>query len=201
MPLLPVYWHNEVALSLWAGGVNMGRTIDERRALRMLDIPDFRHMTKEKAVQLVSMLDRVDPAVAKAVLEQYPEFASILLESARDWKESVGTALEENGKITRETAAAINAAISSLSGLLEREDVGEAERDSAAERMVELARLLNEVDKRNKDFILKVLGIGGAVLLGFAAVAASVLGVSVKLPSARDVRGLADTAKGVGDSL
>ena len=179
----------------------MGRTIDERKALRMLNIPDFRHMTKEKAVQLVSMLDRVDPAVAKAVLEQYPEFASILLESARDWKESVGTALEENGKITRETAAAINAAISSLSGLLEREDVGEAERDSAAERMVELARLLNEVDKRNKDFILKVLGIGGAVLLGFAAVAASVLGVSVKLPSARDVRGLADAAKGVGDSL
>ena len=47
----------------------MSRTIDERKALKMLDIPDFRHMTKEKAVQLVSMLDRVDPSVAKAVLE------------------------------------------------------------------------------------------------------------------------------------
>ena len=179
----------------------MGRTIDERKALKMLDIPDFRHMTKEKAVQLVSMLDRVDPAVAKAVLEQYPQFASVLLESARDWRENVGKALEENGKITHETAAAINAAISSLSGLLEREGVGEEERDRAAERMVELARLLSEVDKRNKDFILKVLGIGGTVLLGFAAVAAAVLGVNVKLPSARDVRGLADAANDVKDAL
>ena len=59
----------------------MSRTIDERKAPKMLDIPDFRHMTKEKAVQLVSMSDRVDPSVVKAVLEQYPQFANVLLDS------------------------------------------------------------------------------------------------------------------------
>ena len=179
----------------------MGRTIDERKALKILDIPDFRHMTREKAVQLVSMLDRVDPAVAKAVLEQYPQFANILIESAKSWRDNVGNALEENGKITYETVAAINAAISSLSSLLQREDIGEVERDKAAERMVELAKLLSEVDKRNKEFILNVLKIGGGVLLGFAMIAAAVLGVNVKLPSAKDARGLAGAAKDVGESL
>lgn len=179
----------------------MGRTIDERKALKILDIPDFRHMTREKAVQLVSMLDRVDPAVAKAVLEQYPQFANILIESAKSWRDNVGNALEENGKITHETVAAINAAISSLSSLLQREDIGEVERDKAAERMVELAKLLSEVDKRNKEFILNVLKIGGGVLLGFAMIAAAVLGVNVKLPSAKDARGLAGAAKDVGESL
>lgn len=179
----------------------MGRTIDERKALKILDIPDFRHMTREKAVQLVSMLDRVDPAVAKAVLEQYPQFANILIESAKSWRDNVGNALEENGKITHETVAAINAAISSLSSLLQREDIGEVERDKAAERMVELAKLLSEVDKRNKEFILNVLKIGGGVLLGFAMIAAAVLGVNVKLPSAKDARGLAGAAKDVGESF
>lgn len=179
----------------------MGRTIDERKALKILDIPDFRHMTREKAVQLVSMLDRVDPAVAKAVLEQYPQFANILIESAKSWRDNVGNALEENGKITHETVSAINAAISSLSSLLQREDIGEVERDKAAERMVELAKLLSEVDKRNKEFILNVLKIGGGVLLGFAMIAAAVLGVNVKLPSAKDARGLAGAAKDVGESL
>lgn len=179
----------------------MGRTIDERKALKILDIPDFRHMTREKAVQLVSMLDRVDPAVAKAVLEQYPQFANILIESAKSWRDNVGNALEENGKITHETVAAINAAISSLSSLLQREDIGEVERDKAAERMVELAKLLSEVDKRNKEFILNVLKIGGGVLLGFTMIAAAVLGVNVKLPSAKDARGLAGAAKDVGESL
>lgn len=179
----------------------MGRTIDERKALKMLGIPDFRHMTKEKAVQLVSMLDRVDPAVAKAVLEQYPQFASILLEVAKNWKENVGKALEEGGKVSQETIAAINAAISSLSSLLAREDVSEDERERAADRMVELAKLVAEVDKRHKDFIVGVLKIGGGVVLGIAAIAATVLGVNVKLPSAQDVRGIADVAKDVKDGL
>lgn len=84
----------------------MSRTIDERKAPKMLDIPDFRHTTKEKAVQLVSMFDRVDPSVAKAVLEQYPQFANILLDSAKNWKENVGKTLEEGGKVSQETRGA-----------------------------------------------------------------------------------------------
>lgn len=179
----------------------MSRTIDERKALKMLDIPDFRHMTKEKAVQLVSMLDRVDPSVAKAVLEQYPQFANILLDSAKNWKENVGKALEEGGKVSQETIASINAAINSLSSLLAREDVSEEERERTADRMVELAKLVAEVDKRNKDFIFNVLKIGGGVVLGIVAIAATVLGVNVKLPSARDMRGIADAAKDIGDNI
>ena len=103
----------------------MARTIGEAKALKMLDIPDFRHLTKEKAVQLVSMLDRVDPEVAKAVLEQYPKFAEVVLSTARDWKENVGKALEENGKVTKETIAAVSAAMASLSDLVGRADVAQ----------------------------------------------------------------------------
>lgn len=179
----------------------MSRTIDERKALKMLGIPDFRHMTKEKAIQLVSMLDRVDPSVAKAALEQYPQFANILLDAAKNWKENIGKALEEGGKVSRETMASINAAINSLSSLLTREDVSEQERERAADRMVELAKLVAEVDRRNKDFILNVLKIGGGVVLGIAAIAAAVLGVNVKLPSAQDVREIADAAKDVKENL
>ena len=165
----------------------MARTIGEAKALKMLDIPDFRHLTKEKAVQLVSMLDRVDPEVAKAVLEQYPKFAEVVLSTARDWKENVGKAREENGKVTKETIAAVSAAMASLSDLVGREDTTPEERSEMADRMIDLAKLLNEIDKRNKDFILKVLGIGSVTLLGLVAMAATALGVNVKaLESAAD---------------
>ena len=165
----------------------MASTIGEAKALKMLDIPDFRHLTKEKAVQLVSMLDRVDPEVAKAVLEQYPKFAEVVLSTARDWKENVGKALEENGKVTKETIAAVSAAMASLSDLVGREDITPEERSEMADRMIDLAKLLNEIDKRNKDFILKVLGIGSVTLLGLVAMAATALGVNVKaLESAAD---------------
>lgn len=144
---------------------------------------------------------RIDPAVAKAVLEQYPQFANILLDAVKSWRENIGEELEEGGKVSREAIASINAAINSLSSLLTCEDVSEEERDRTADRMVELAKLIAEVDRRNKDFIFNVLKIGGGVMLGIAAIAATVLGVNVKLPSAQDVRGIANAAKGVKGSL
>lgn len=173
----------------------MDRTIGEAKALKILDIPDFKHLTKEKAVQLVSMLDRVDPEVAKAVLEQYPKFAEVVLSTARDWKENVGKALEENGKVAKETVAAVSAAMASLNDFIGREDITPEERFEMADRMIELAKLLNEIDRRNKDFMLKVLGVGGATLVGFVAVAAAVLGVNVKIPDPKALRGAADAAK------
>lgn len=173
----------------------MARTIDEAKALRMLDIPDFRHLSKEKAVQLVSMLDRVDPSVAMAVLEQYPQFAKIVLETFTSWKESVAKALEENGKISHETVAAVGAAINHLGALLAREDISENERAQIADRMIELAKLARDIDKTNKDFILKVLGIAGGVVVGVGATAAAVLGVNIKLPSGSTVKNIAGEVK------
>ena len=74
-----------------------------------------------------------------------------------------------------------------LSDLVGREDTTLEERSETAERMIHLAKLLNEIDKRNKDFRLKVLGIGSVTLLGLVAMAATALGVNVKaLESAAD---------------
>lgn len=174
----------------------MGRSMTEKKVLKKLGIPDFRHLTKDKAVELVSMLDRVDPSVAKAVLEQYPQFAAIIKDSLVGWKENVGKALEENGKVSKEVIAAISAEIDSLASMLKREDVGEEERAQIAEKMVELAKMLNDIDKRNKDFILKVLGLGATVALGLAAIAASVLGVNVRAPLEKAAKEADGIAKG-----
>lgn len=60
--------------------------------------------------------------------------------------------------------------------------------------MVELAKLVAEVGKRNKDFIFNVLKIGGGAVPGIVAIAAAVLGVNVKLSSIQGVRGVASAA-------
>lgn len=60
--------------------------------------------------------------------------------------------------------------------------------------MVELAKLVAEVGKRNKDFIFNVLKIGGGTVPGIVAIAAAVLGVNVKLSSIQGVRGVASAA-------
>ena len=55
----------------------MKRTISEQKALKLLNIPDFRHLTKDKIVEFASLLYRMDPEVAKKALEQIPEYVKL----------------------------------------------------------------------------------------------------------------------------
>ena len=56
----------------------MGRSLTEAQVLKKLDIVDFRHLTKEKVMSMATMLDKMDPEVAKEALEQFPELASTM---------------------------------------------------------------------------------------------------------------------------
>ena len=53
----------------------MNRTLTEANVLKKLDIEDFRHLTKDKVITMASMLDRMDPEVAKKALEQFQDRA------------------------------------------------------------------------------------------------------------------------------
>lgn len=157
--------------------------MSEEKALRKLGISDFRHLSKEKAIQLVSMLDRVDPEVAKKALEQYPQFAKVGIQALVDWKETVGNALVENGKMSADIMREFDAVLSTLRSLSEDPNLDEASRLQAASLMIEVVGLVNEADKRNKEFILTALKITGSVSLGVLTIAAAVLGVNIKLPT------------------
>ena len=52
-------------------GEKMSRKLTEAKVLKTLEIPDFRHMTKDKIGSFVSMLPNMDPEVAKKALDQY----------------------------------------------------------------------------------------------------------------------------------
>lgn len=44
----------------------MSKLMTEEKVLKKLGIDDFRHITKNKVIKMASMLDRVDPEVAKS---------------------------------------------------------------------------------------------------------------------------------------
>lgn len=53
-----------------------GKQLTEQEVLEILDIPDFRHMSKDKVMKFASELPNMDPQVAKTALLQFPEFAA-----------------------------------------------------------------------------------------------------------------------------
>ena len=58
----------------------MSRPLTEQQVLKKLKIEDFRHLTKDKVIAMASMLDKMDPEVAKKALEQFPDFANTMKE-------------------------------------------------------------------------------------------------------------------------
>lgn len=49
----------------------MNKSLTEQKVLKKLDIEDLQHLTKNEAVMLVSMLDRMEPETAQKVIEQF----------------------------------------------------------------------------------------------------------------------------------
>ena len=62
--------------TLTRGGRSVARPYTEQQVLKKLDIPDFRHLTKEKVIAFATMVPKMNPEVAKKALEQFPNFAS-----------------------------------------------------------------------------------------------------------------------------
>lgn len=74
----------------------MPRPYTERQVLKKLDIPDFRHLTKNKVIAFATMVPRMDPEVAKKALEQFPNFASTSLDVLKEYKGIIEEALSDD---------------------------------------------------------------------------------------------------------
>lgn len=55
---------------------NSKKPLNEQKVLDKLGIDDFRHLSKEKVIEFVSLVPNMEPEVAKAAIEQFPEFSS-----------------------------------------------------------------------------------------------------------------------------
>ena len=49
-----------------------GKQLTEQEVLEILDIPDFRHMSKDKVMKFASELPNMDPQVAKSCIVAIP---------------------------------------------------------------------------------------------------------------------------------
>ena len=141
----------------------MNNTLTERKVLKKLGIPDFRHMTKEKVVGFVSMLPHMDPEVAKKALEQFPEFAKTALAITEGLKAEVETLVASNAANTQEFNGACLSILDSLKAELSRDGLSEEARADIIDKMLQVAGLMSEKDTENKAFLAGLAKCAGYV--------------------------------------
>lgn len=151
----------------------MSKLLSEQKVLKKLDIEDFRHLTKDKVIVMASMLDRMEPEVAKKALEQFPEFSNTAKVIVADLKETLDKTLEANGDSVKSFYASGNRIIDILENELKNEDLSFEDKRIIIDKMMEVHKMANAKDTENKKFLLSIAAIttvvGGLVVASLAS--------------------------------
>lgn len=163
----------------------MKYTVTEQKALKKLGITDFKHMTKDKVVKFTSMLPKMDPEVAKAAMEQFPEFCSYGKEVVKSFMSVIDKTLESNKGSVDQFYNTCQEIIHSLQKELENNNLSPDERSRVEDKMILVAQMLSEKDSENKKWYLWIVGIVGALSLGALGTGAAILGGNTSIGRSR----------------
>lgn len=158
------------------GGEKVSRPYNELQVLRKLDIPDFRHMTKDKVVAFASMIPRMDPEVAKKALEQFPNFASTSLDIMKEYRGVLEEAMRDDRESTQVCYDMYNRVMDSLERILQEEELTFDEKTYILNQMKEVADTVSQKDYEKANNRLKIIGIAGGVAASIVAVLGSIIG-------------------------
>lgn len=159
----------------------MHRQLTEQKVLRKLDIKDFRHLTKDKVITMASMLDKMDPEVAKKALEQFPEFSNAAKEMLIGYKDTLDKGLESNRESVQSYYDSCKSTIEVLQKQLDDENLSFEEKKYIIDKMLEISKMMGEKDSENKKFIA-TMSIISTVAVGIVtAVLSSALGGNTKI--------------------
>lgn len=158
----------------------MSKSLTEKQVLKKLNISDFRHLKKDQVISMVTMLDKMDPEVAKKALEQFPEFASTMRHIFSEYKQSMDNIMKQNAEEIKIYYDACNEIIDACKKELEKEDLSFEERNSIIQQMIIVANMISDKNSENKRFAKNCIMFG---CVGIGVICGSlivVLGGNVK---------------------
>lgn len=152
----------------------MSRQLTEAQVLKQLNIPDFRHLSKDNVMSFASMLSEMDPEVAKKAIEQFPDFAKTTMDALRDYKGVIEKSFEDDKESANQCYALYNRIQDALEKCLDKDDLSFEERKYYIEQMKEVAAMAAAKDSEGKKFkwvnlaafgTLAIAVIGGSLAL------------------------------------
>lgn len=158
----------------------MSKQISETELLQKLDIPDWRHMTKDKVITFASNMAYLDPEVAKKAIEQFPQFVKLGSELVSTLRDSLNSAYTESSKGI-ENAYAINMKIlESLDSRLNKFFLSKHERERIIDAMLEVSKNISELENTRHQFLSNGIKTVGKAVAGVCLIAGAAIGVVIK---------------------
>lgn len=164
----------------------MKKQLTEQQVLDLLDIPDFRHLSKDKVMKFTSSLPDMEPSVAISALQQFPKFAETSYQIIECYKQIVGKELDHNADNMKSFNDTCQVVIVSLQSLLDKDDLTFEEKNKVIDKMMSVLQMQADKDSENKKWQQKILfGLGAIVTVAVGLLAASI-GANAEIKTKND---------------
>lgn len=147
----------------------------------LLNVQDFRSVTKEKLIEFVSVIPNMDKDVAIKIIEQFPAFSEYAQVMVKQFTSISDRIMASNEKSYQSVMDAYGKTLQVLDLLAAQDDLSIEDRRWFIEKSVEILDRMAEFDRANKDFLSTVLKCGAYVLGGGLLLRAVVFGVNFKV--------------------
>lgn len=152
--------------------------LTEQQVLETLDIPDFRHLSKDKIITFFSMIPSMNSKVAQKAIEQFPFYANVVKEVVVDFMGVVNIALIESSKDNQAYYEACNVILTTLSRQLEIDHLSSDERKYIIDKLLEIKTDLGQNVTESKEHQIKLIVSSVAVVALCLCGSIAVLGVN-----------------------
>lgn len=153
------------------------KLMTEEEVKKELGVQDFRSITKDKLMQFVSIIPKLDRELAIKIIEQFPSYADMATSMVGNLIDLCNNALE-NSKITeKEAIEAYKYCLETIRSEIESEELTPEEKEKYNRQMIDVADKISEIDVRNKKWLESVIKYGSSVLGVTLVVGAAILGV------------------------
>lgn len=154
------------------------KLLTEEEVKKELGILDFRSITKDKIMQFVSLMPKLDKELAVKIIEQFPSYATMATSMVTNLIDMCNNALE-NSKVTeKEAIEAYKYVLETIRMELEDGEATPEEKEKYNQQMIEVADKISEIDVRNKKWLEGIIKYGSSVLGITLVVGAAILGVN-----------------------
>ena len=155
--------------------------MSEQEVLDLLEIPNFRCLSKEKFMTFATYISFMKPQIAIRVIEQIPCYVELAKSTLCDFKEVVATCVRSNDEGIRQYYSVVQTKISLLQGMLESEHLSFEEKKYVFEILLDIQEMLGQKDSENKKFNIKVILVSGTFFLVGLGLTASLLGINTTM--------------------
>lgn len=166
----------------------MSKKLTENQVLKKLNIPDFRHLSKDNIMSFVSMIDKMDPEVAKKALEQFPDFAKVSIDGLNNLKDTVLKAMDDDKENANRFFDMCDSVIDAIKLAMSDGEVTFEEKKYCIDKMQEIVKMASEKDSEGKKFKWALVANFALTVVTVVAATVAVLGgaTNLELPSSKE---------------